>query len=357
MPMEIKSELKYTHKTEIGKGEGQNSTVYLINEPQLGGELVAKEMKKSRFGGDASQFFREAQMMFAANAPNVVPIQYASQTPDGQPPELVCICMPYFKNGSLAKRIKDGPLSPREVIRVGHGVLLGLGTIHSKGFLHFDIKPTNILFNDNDEPMVADFGQACVSNASGTARPDAMYPTAIPPEMISTYTGTPQSDIYQVGLTLYRAANGEPIYQQQVPADRAARIRKTEKGKFPDRDLFMPHVPKGIRMVIRKALQVLPSQRYASSAEMGDALGRVHVRNDWQVSMSPTETRWVARRNNQPDLIVIQKQSSGGWDVQLHTQQIGSNLRAKETAKWKYGQTRDESDAYLKKLFAELESA
>lgn len=358
MLMEVKSELKYTHKTEVGKGEGMNSTVYLIDEPQLGGELVAKEMNKARFGGDPGQFFREAKMMFASNAPNVVPIQYASQTPVGQVPELVCLCMPYFKNGSLAKRIATSPLSPREVVRVGHGILMGLGSIHAKGFLHFDIKPTNILFNDNNAPMVADFGQACASNASGTAIPDAMYPTVIPPEMIGTYTGTCQSDIYQVGLTLYRAVNGEPLYRKQIPANRAARIRMTEKGKFPDRKLFMPHVPKPLRTVIRKALQVWPPQRYQSAAEMADALGRINIRNDWSVDViSPTETRWIACRNQQPDLIVTQKNVVSGWDIEMHTRQLGSKLRAKDTAKWKSGQNLDDSNTYLTTLFAELESA
>ena len=355
--MEIKSELKYTRKSQIGVGEGLNSTVYLVDEPQLGGQMVVKEMPKSRFGGDASIFFREAQAMFASSAPNVVPIQYASQTPAGHLPELVCICMPYFKNGSLAKRIEVNPLSLKEFIRVGQGILLGLGTIHAKKLLHFDIKPTNIFFNNNDEPLVADFGQACTFGITGTAIPAAIYQPAMPPEMIGTYTGNVQSDIYQVGLTLYRAANGEPVYQQQVPQDVPTWEQRTLRGKFPDRDLFLPHVPQSIRKVIRKALRTTPSDRYGSAAEMADAISRIQIRNDWIIASTAMEATWTSHRDQRPDLIVKQKKAGSGWNIELYTQQSGSKLRAKDIAKWKSGQSLKDSNDYLKTLFADLESA
>lgn len=355
--MEIKNEMKYIRKSRVDS-QGANSEVWIVDEPQLGGELIVKEMAMSRFAGNPADYFKEAQAMFASNAPNVVPLYWAAKTPPNHSPKLVCICMPYFKKGSLAKRIESVPLPPRELVRVGQAILLGLGSIHARSLIHFDLKPSNVLFNDRDEPLVADFGQTCLANTTGVAMAPGMYPDAIPPEVYHHFAGSFQSDIYQAGLTLYRAANGEPLYRSQVPSDQSECEHQTLRGKFPNRDLFMPHVPKSIRTVIRKSLRVNPKDRYGSAAEMAEALGRVAVVHNWHVTVSPTgEMTWRSSRHDKPDLIVIQRPSGALWDVQIYTQRGGDKPRAKDTANWQSKQGRAESDAFLKSLFAQLESA
>lgn len=355
--MEIKNEMRYTRKTEIGVGKGWNSQVWLVEEPQLGGELVVKEMPKSRFGGAVAEYFKEAQAMFASASPNVAPLHWAGETPAGHSPELVCICMPYFRRGSLADRIVKSPLPISEVLRVGHGILLGLGSIHARRFIHFDLKPSNVLFNNQDEPLVADFGQTCACNPIGTATPSGLYPDAVPPELYKHFVGTIQSDIYHAGLTLYRAVNADPFYAAQVPGDAGKCMRLTCSGKFPDRSLFMPHVPKSLRTVIRKALRVNPAERYSSAAEMADALVRVSVANDWHVNVTSSGTTWTAKRDSRPDLIVSQRPAGATWNVQIHTQRNGDMPRGRDCARWKDSQPRGESDEYLKNLFDSLESA
>ena len=238
--MDVLAEIRYQKIRPIGVGQGMNSEVFLAFDPQLSGEIAVKEIQKSSLGNSPHSFFDEAGRMFASAHPNVVPLHYACQTA-----ALVAVAMPYYRNGSLKSRIDVIPLSPKECLRIGHGVLLGLTRIHLQNFLHLDVKPSNVLFDDIDRPLVADFGQARSLN-SGVVTAPRMYQLAFPPETLQTSRATVQSDIYQAGLLLYRAVNGNPYYEAQVPP-LPDLPRKIIGGQFPNRDSFMPHVPRRLR--------------------------------------------------------------------------------------------------------------
>lgn len=114
----------------------------------------------------------------------------------------------------MSDRICQNPLSLKEVIRLAQGVLNGLHHIHIKNYLHLDIKPSNILFSDTDEPMIADFGQSGLLNQNGVLNPPPMYIFGFPPEVFQNIV-TIESDIYLMGVTLYRAINGDIIFNDQ----------------------------------------------------------------------------------------------------------------------------------------------
>ena len=238
--MQVVAELRYQRLQQIGVGEGMNSEVYLSHDPQVGGQVAVKEIPKSRFGNVVSLYFQEAQAMFAVAHSNVVPVQYGCETT-----EHVVLAMPYFANGSLAKRIATGPLSLDTVLHVAQGILSGVARIHQLGFLHLDIKPANVLFSSTWAPLISDFGQSR-EMTSGTANVSAMYFHAMPPETLNQLVATIQSDIYQVGLLLYRAVNGEPFYQKQVVGKTDQELMKEiAKGKFPDRENSCHTPPSG----------------------------------------------------------------------------------------------------------------
>jgi eukaryotic-like serine/threonine-protein kinase len=159
--MRIVGSISYTRLTQVGIGQGMNSTVYLAEDSQLGGQVEAKEIEKSRFA-NAANYFGEAQVMFANTHDNVVRVQYACQTPD-----LISLVMPYYQSGSVADKIRDRPMQLSEVQRVMQGVLAGLAHIHLTGYIHFDLKPSNVLFSDLNRPMVADFGQSRAISPTG----------------------------------------------------------------------------------------------------------------------------------------------------------------------------------------------
>lgn len=349
--MQIVGSMTYDTLREIGAGEGRNSKVYLADEPQLGGRVAIKEIEKTSFG-DPTEYFNEAQAMFRTTHDNVVPILYACETAT-----CISLAMPYFPNGSLSKRIKDRPLRLSDVLRIAQGVLAGLAHIHLGKFVHFDIKPSNVLFSDTDVPMVADFGQSRPMSAAGVATaPDKVYRTAFPPEALVAGAGTVHSDVYQTGLLLYRVLNGDPFFRAQIPADSMVLLDRIARGKFPDRQSFMPHVPKRLRSLVRKALRTDPAARFQTATEMADAFGRVRLALDWDVELVVAGgCRWKASRLGHADLIVELSSKAGGWVVETFTEKTGEPRRAKGRAEnWRAGLSLRDAHAHLKRVFERL---
>ena len=344
--------MTYNTLREIGVGEGRNSKVYLADEPQLGGRVAIKEIDKASFG-DPTEYFREAQAMFQTTHDNVVPIHYACETA-----ACISLAMPFYTNGSLTKRIKDGPLQLSELLRVARGVLSGLAHVHLAGFVHFDIKPSNVLFSDTNIPMVADFGQSQAVSAAGVATaPNKIYCTALPPETLGTGVGTIAADVYQVGLLLYRSANGDPQFRNQIPPDQNTLLDRIAHGKFPDRQSFMPHVPKHLRTLIRKALRPDPAARFQTGTEMADALGRVRLVLDWSVQpLVSGGFRWRASRPGHADIVVeMTEHGVGTWDVRTFTEKVGEPKRAKGKAQnWRSRINSKEARAHLTRVFQRL---
>jgi serine/threonine protein kinase len=324
--MEVLAEIRYDRQCEIGAAEGRNSRVFMVNDCQLGGQLVAKEVDKGRFGGDPAIYFEEARAMFAAAHQNVVPIRYACETSSS-----VVLAMPYYVRGSLGSRISRNPISAKELIRISQGILLGVSQIHTAGFVHFDIKPSNILFDNSDSPLVADFGQAVRILPSGGVVVPATYNWIVPPEVFTSGAGSFLCDIYQAGLLFYRAINGNLHYEDQFGTlDDSAIVDRTVRGKLPDRNGFLPHVPKRIRTIIRKALKVNPAERYQSAREFAIDLARVSASVDWVATLQPTgEARWTAKRPGMATLEVELIRSGRDWETRVWTVN-GTIRRAKD---------------------------
>jgi serine/threonine protein kinase len=348
--MDVLAEITYQKIRRIGVGEGMNSEVFPAFDPQLGSQIAVKEIQKASLGASPSAYFSEASLMFSSRHPHIVPPFYGCNTAD-----FISIAMPYYDRGSLKARIKNGPLPLRECLNVMHGVLLGLTQIHLKSILHLDLKPSNVLFDEIDRPRVADFGQARSVDAAGVVTAPKMYKLAFPPETLLTSKATIQADIYQTGLLLYRMVNGNPFYEAQIPVP-SDWIDRISRGKFPNRELFMPPVPRRLRTVIRKALEIDPVDRYSSAADMADALAKVRIPLDWDVTSSPAGgLRWRACREGRSDLLVEHSPSAGGtWCVNVYTNR-GLSTRAKKPEPYAREEiSRKAADAHLKKVFAEL---
>jgi serine/threonine protein kinase len=348
--MQVVASISYTKLNRIGVGQGMNSEVYLADDSQLGGQVAAKEIEKTRFA-NPTEYFSEAQTMFAAAHDHVVAVQYACQTAT-----TVSLVMPYYVRGSLTDRIQSCPLQLSEVQRVAQGVLAGLAHIHLAGYIHFDVKPSNALFSNTDRPMVADFGQSRAISATGVVTVPLLYMNAQPPETISTGVATQLADIYHTGLLMYRALNGDPFYKSQLPSDPATLRTRIENGKFPDRRMFMPHVPARLRTLVRKALNVNPADRFQSATEMADALSRVNLTLDWSVTPHPTGGFfWQAVRPGQCDLVVELIKNGTTLDVKTFTEKKGEPRRAKcKKENWREALSLRDAYAHLKDVFEDL---
>jgi len=289
--------------------------------------------------------------MFRSENPHVVAIRTATQTPDR-----ICLGMPYYRGGSLAGRIGKNPLSLCDVLRIGREALAGLGAIHAAGTVHLDVKPSNILFDDNGAAMIADFGQARELDARGVVRlPARMYAPIVPPEATSgSWHGTVMSDIYQMGVTLYRAANGNRMFESQLSAvDPLEWNSRIASGKLPRRDCFMPHVPAVLRRIIRKAMNIDATKRFPSAIEFANALARVKPGNDWSATCETNRTKWVATRKGQPDLSVELRVNGSSCSVEIHTVNSGRRRRSRSSL-WRDNLSLANADSYLSQLFATL---
>lgn len=383
--METIAELKYRKLREIGIGQGANSRVFLADEPQLGGLIAVKEIEidndlqlstmpviwmllrefncmagilcmryaaRQTVDYSVSKYYAEAKAMFAAGHPNIVPVQYACLSQDRKH---VSIAMPYFSSGSLAERISSGSISLKEVIRIGLGVLTGLTFIHIKNYLHFDIKPSNILFDNSDTPLVADFGQAQLLGRHGVVDSlPALYPSGIPPEAFLSGTASVPFDIYQVGLLLYRAVNSDPHFNAQIPPDEALRDQ-TVSGNFPDRKQFMPHVPSRLRRAICTALEVDPTKRFSSAFNFTRELSKIEITKDWEMSFIPNQgIEWNADQGiHRPSLKIklLEEDETARYKIEIYSDRSGK-LTRKNTDTWKSGLTYKQAFSHLhKKVF------
>ncbi|MGC1274021.1 MAG: serine/threonine-protein kinase [Planctomycetaceae bacterium] len=324
--MKVVASYTYVPIRRIDNGEGKNCIgVFLANDPAMGGLVAVKEILKKDFP-NAADYFREAEAMFHSEHRNVVPIRIACETDDR-----VCLVMKYYDRGSLAARIANGPLSLKRALRDAQHILNGLGQIHAGRSVHLDIKPSNILFNQNDRPMIADFGQARRMGPLGYAPlPSRMYETCVPPECFSDNLANEAADIYQAGQTIYCMLNGYAVFSDQwnrFPSAAAFRDA-VRSGRFPRRDGYLPHVPRSVRTIVNKALSVDPDDRFEAAADFADALGNVGITHDWHTTERPDGGyNWRTRRVDQPDVVAEMAKNGLRWNVSFFTERGGRRRR------------------------------
>jgi eukaryotic-like serine/threonine-protein kinase len=350
---EIHAEIRYQQIRPIGIGDGMNSCVFQAYDPYLQRELAVKEIPKSKLGNDFDSYCNEARAMFAVTHPNIVGLLYICETPSQ-----IALALPYFANGSLKTRIKHNPLGLKALLKMAQGVTAGLARIHVGSFLHLDLKPANVLFDDSDIPLIGDFGQSRKVSAAGTVAFPSVYNWCMPPEVWSTHVATVLSDIYQLGVLLYRSANGDRVYNlQKSQITSAGELQnRVARGKFPDPAIFLPHVPRRIRTIIRKAMRVDPTNRYRSATDLAATLGRVPIPLDWQtIALGSGAYRWVATRTDKPDLQVeLSENMTSGWDTKVWTNRNG-DLRKKGVSEcWREHLSYEQAFKHLTEVFAAL---
>ena len=304
------AQLNFETIREIGQ-EGRNSQVFLAHDKQLDGEIVVKKIQKARIK-HAGEYYRESKILHASSHPYVVRVNYGCSDSD-----FIYIAMPYYKNGSLKSLIDTRYLSIREVIRYSIQFLSGLNNIHSKGLIHFDIKPDNILLSDSDEALLSDFGLSKAMDSLGFANPDDVYHKQIPPELFSSTEKTIHFDIYLAGLTLYRLLNGNSHYNDQFSfASRNDYITAIKKGEIPNRNSYLPHIPKKLRRILNKALSINIEDRHQNVLELINDLSTVDENLDLIYSKNGNITEW---RLNKSDRFYIMTLDSSDLNSQTIT--------------------------------------
>ena len=267
----IQTNISFQEKRQIRKGP--LSRVFLATDLQLEADLVVKEIKKSDFS-NPDEYFTEAKILYSMQHPNVAEIQYASEKD-----QFIYLSMPFYPDGSLENLYNKRSLTIREVIKYSLDFLKGLHFIHTKGLIHLDVKPGNVLINPSGVAVLTDFGLSKYVNPLDVAAYDKVYNEHRYPESFLTSLASKQSDIYQVGVTLYRMCNGDDLFRLQKPNLTKDNILA---GKYPDRNFFLPHIPQALIQVIKKAMSVNPIDRYGSVLDLMNDLSKIDKNLDWR---------------------------------------------------------------------------
>ncbi len=252
---------------------GGMAQVYLARDRSLDRPVAVKELVPE-FATDPSfveRFRREAQAAANLSHPNIVGV-YDWGTQDGT----YFIVMEYVDGPSLSQVIRrDGPLHPRRAAEVAGEVAAALGSAHSRGVVHRDIKPGNVLLTSSGQAKVTDFGIArALSSAdedltqAGSVMGTATY---FSPEQAQGLPVDPRTDLYSLGVVLYEMVTGRPPFTGETPL--AIAYKHVQDQPAPP-STVIPDLPVALEAVIMKLLAKRPGDRYASAEELRRDLGR-----------------------------------------------------------------------------------
>jgi len=216
----------------------------------------------------STRFFNEARTLAKLNHPAILPLYDF-----GEANGALFIVMPLMSNGSLADRLKNGPLSIAETVRIILPIAQALDFANQAGVLHRDVKPNNILFDQHDNPYLSDFGIAKAkdssSNLTGTGiigTPDYMSPEQARGDVMDH-----RSDLYSLGVVTYQCLTGSQLFRATTPM--GVIFKHVSEAPRPLRELRLD-LPGTVDDVVLKALAKDPNDRQPSSSDFAKALAR-----------------------------------------------------------------------------------
>jgi eukaryotic-like serine/threonine-protein kinase len=330
--MQITASLDFEFRRSIGLQQGKNSDgVYVAYDPQLDGEVVVKRIAKARLQMDATRFFQESRRLYDARHPNVVDVKYACV--DG---DYIYIAMPCYGGGSLESLLAQRYLTVREIVKYAMEFLSGLHHVHTRGLVHLDVKPSNVLIDDRNTCALTDFGQSAAIDAQGFATPEeALYAVHWPPEYLQHSLLSNVADIYQAGVTLYRMCNGNAWFRAQLQGHTVQSIQPLiVGGQFPDRKGFLPHIPKRLRRAIVKAMAADPDKRHQTALDLLNELALVNECLDWTYVSDPATgvQRWTRPVDTYEQQVTVSP-ATGGFAVRTERINFASQ-RTQQVAKF-----------------------
>jgi len=267
---------RYSVRRRIGGGG--MASVYLAEHAQLRRPVVIKVLH-AHLAKDAEmmeRFRREARAASELVHPHVVPIIDA-----GDQGGVVFTVMPYLAGGSLAERVARGPQNPVEVASVVAQASTALDYAHRRGIVHRDVKPDNVLFDEDGHALVTDFGIAETrSQGRLTASGRAMgTPHYMSPEQAMGKLVDGRSDVYALGVVMYEALVGAPPFDG--PDGFAVGYKQVHEAPVPAVQVNS-QIPSSLNDIVMKCLIKSPNDRYARANDLADALVDFLSRADTQ---------------------------------------------------------------------------
>jgi serine/threonine protein kinase len=224
------------------------------------------------------------------------------------------IVMEHLTLGSVEDRLRADRVSMGEAVRWVRNLLDGLHHAHSRGVIHRDVKPANLLLRPNGTAALSDFGLA-----EETVRRlmRLQYVPHLAPELIAGAPSSAQTDIWAAACTLYRLLTGRYPFNS---------VAESQAGVFEPAQRLNPQVPIRLQRVIERGLAVDPADRFANVPAMIAAVAGCGVRYSWErVPGRPDAWRWVDGPHGVIE-VELRAGRRGGFEV-YGTRDLGSGPR------------------------------
>jgi serine/threonine-protein kinase len=257
-------------------GQGQFGRVFCAVDRKAGHLVALKELDRQRF--PTHKFLRELHFLLSLQHSNIVACQALEHTPTGR-----YLVIDYCEGGTLRDLIQaEHQLSLTQSLKLVLDVLAGLEHAHSRGVIHCDIKPENILLNLETTGWVAQISDFGVARLSQELRRDGQGDIGSPAYMApERFYGqySPASDLYAVGVLLFELVVGHRPFSGLPGQLMSAHL--SQPIEIPDTVPFL------LRSTITTALEKLPARRFASAAEM---LRSIQLAAEVEESLAQSDT-------------------------------------------------------------------
>ena len=263
-------------------GEGGMGRVYLGEHVKMNRQCAIKVMSPALVNDheSAARFAREA-----SNAARIIHPNVAAVFDYGESEGLVYLVMEYVEGEPLARILaREAPLAVDRALDLGRQIADGLGSAHELGIVHRDLKPDNILVSRNkagrEVAKVVDFGiaKAIQENAGDALTRTGLVigtPEFMSPEQLLGDPIDARSDLYALGCILHLMLTAAPPFAAPT---REQMIKRRLSEEAPHIQHLDPGLPDSLDRVVNRLLARSPGERYASAAEVRDALAGNHVR-------------------------------------------------------------------------------
>jgi hypothetical protein len=279
IPSSIPPLLAGKFQVEKRIGRGGMGVVYRATDLTLGRTVAIKTLPRLGIE-EAHRLRREARLMASVQHPNLALI-YGAETWRGTP----LLVVEFLPGGTLADRLRSGPRSLAEALKVGLILLSVLERCHGAGILHRDIKPSNIGYADDDTPKLLDFGLAQLLDEASPASweqlsssegslPFAGTPSYMSPEAIAGAAPEPSFDLWSLSAVLFEMLTGKPAFRAATRAETFARIRS---GTLPDPQELCGGISPAVALFLKDALARDRRRRPSDVAELRERLNALHT--------------------------------------------------------------------------------